>query len=106
MHPSQLPENDLCAMMQRILLEVLKGVQHGHFDFHLTCNGNSNGNRQVTFNAGLTHRYNLRKDDIPLNLFPTVTFLTKASTPNVQPPLTPPQGAQADTETNDEPETR
>jgi hypothetical protein len=103
--PIHLPENDVHSLLQRLLVEVMKGIRHGHFDFRIECGGNKNGTRQVTFSAGLTHRYTIGLDTLPQNLFPQVTFQPKAPIPNPQPPLTPLQGARAALEPNDDPDT-
>ena len=52
----------------------MRGVKHGHFDFHISCVGSKSGKRHVDFNAGLSHRYTIEKHDLPDNLTPYVTF--------------------------------
>lgn len=72
--------NDLQALIQQVAVEVTKGIQHGHFEFQITCDGNDNGSRRVVFKAGLSHRYVLDLKHLPKDLEPKVTFESKAQT--------------------------
>ena len=99
-----LPDNDLHAALQRVVVEVFKGIKHGHFEIIITGDANQNGHRNITVKSGLNHRYSTHKDRIP-QTFPQVTFLQKAQTESAQPLVTSPQDAHADMDTNDEAET-
>ena len=93
-------KSELFALLHRIVVDVLKGIRHGHFDYRITCHGNDkNGNRQVDFNAGLSHRYNLHRRDIPPDTIPQVTFQPKAPFQHAQTLETSPPDAQVQTDT-------
>lgn len=100
-----LPNNDLHAALQRLVVEVFKGAKHGHFEITITGDANKNGHRNVTIKSGLTHRYSIHIDDIPQS-FPNVTFQQKAPSQSAQTMATSLPDAHAGKDTNNDTETR
>lgn len=80
--------NSLQELFQKIGIEVLRGIKHGHFDYQITGNSNKNGNRNITLKAGLTHRFEMSISELPADLTSTATFYPLAHYPQTATPKT------------------
>ena len=77
---------------------MLRGIKHGHFSYHIEGGGNKNGQRNITLNAGLAHRYQINLDELPSNLTPLATFYPLAQYEPSATLETSAEDAQVDTE--------
>jgi len=99
------PNNDLHAVLQRLVVEVFKGAKHGHFEITVTGDANKNGHRNITIKSGLTHRYSMHINDIPQS-YPNVTFQPKALLQSAQTMATSPPDAHTGKDITNEPKTK
>ncbi len=98
-------ENELHGLLHRVIMEMMKGIKHGHFELVVSGTANQNGSRNITLKSGLTHKYNMHINQIPKNIFPQVTFQPKAQFTSAQTSVTSAQDAHSDTEFNNGTET-
>lgn len=79
MKRSQNPSmNTLQELLQQVGNLIMRGIQHGHFDYQITGSSNANGRRNIVLKAGITHRYDMNISDLPSNLPPIATFYPSA----------------------------
>jgi hypothetical protein len=94
--------NSLQELFQKIGMEVVRGIKHGHFDYQITGASNKNGNRQIVLKAGLTHRFDMSITELPADLISTATFYPLAHDPQTATPKTSAKDARVDTENKNE----
>jgi hypothetical protein len=44
---------------------LVEGIQHGHFDYSMTCEMGSNGRRLLVVKAGKSHKFSIMEPDVP-----------------------------------------
>lgn len=72
--------NTLQELLQQLGNLIMRGIQHGHFDYQITGSSNANGRRNIVLKAGITHRYDMNISDLPSNLPSIATFYHTART--------------------------
>ncbi len=44
---------------------VVDGLQHGFFDYSISCEMGNKGKRQLVIRAGKSHKFTIPEDDLP-----------------------------------------
>jgi hypothetical protein len=54
--------------IDRIVAEIVDGLRHGYFDYHLTCEVIGQGRRRLILHAGKSHQFVISQADCePMN---------------------------------------
>lgn len=44
---------------------VIDGLQHGFFDYSISCEVGNNGKRQLVIRAGKSHKFTIPEEELP-----------------------------------------
>ena len=59
------PNSELSSAMEKLEQVVLDGVQHGFFEYVVSCEIVAGHKRRLTIRAGKSHQFTISPDDLP-----------------------------------------
>jgi hypothetical protein len=57
--------SQLSKALAQIKILVLDGVQHGFFEFSISCGIVSGGRREILIRGGKSHKFTIQEDELP-----------------------------------------
>ena len=64
-HGFTQPNSGLSSAMEKLEQVVLDGVQHGFFEYVVSCEIVAGHKRRLTIRAGKSHQFTIPADDLP-----------------------------------------